>query len=82
MKQTSPAATPINDRAARTHEAGGRRDGAESGDHAGDDAQTTGFAVAHPLQDHPGERAGGGAEVRHPHRHAALPLAVKRTAAR
>ena len=47
---------PMSDRADRADEARRRRDGAEAGDHAGDDAEHRRLAVAHPF-DAPSRRA-------------------------
>ena len=68
------------ERADRPDESRGRRDRAEPRDHAGHDAEHRGLAVAHPFADHPGERSGRRADVRHQHRHARRAVGGERAA--
>ena len=56
--------------ARRADEAGSRSDGDETGDRARDDAEDARLAVAHPFDEHPGERGGRSRDLGDRHRHA------------
>ena len=49
------------------HETGCRRNRAEAGDRARDDAEHRRFSAGRPFQEHPGCRPGGGGELRRGH---------------
>ena len=70
MTEIVPGGGTDGDGPHRTDEAGGRRDGHQTGNGTGSDTQHAGFAVHHPLREHPGQGRRGGGDLGHGHGHA------------